>query len=86
MNANRRELADEKLCWLAQHTAHGRVGRRVAPESIAAALSDRNDGLAEFFNSVSVFISARQWLKSDPKNSRSFAFIRGFKTYLCPQQ
>jgi hypothetical protein len=25
MNANRRELIDEKLCWIAQHTAHGRV-------------------------------------------------------------
>jgi hypothetical protein len=30
MNANTRELTDEKLCWLAQHTAHGRVGRLVA--------------------------------------------------------
>jgi hypothetical protein len=30
MNANRRELVDEKLCWLVQHTAYGRLGRRVA--------------------------------------------------------
>jgi hypothetical protein len=33
---------------LSQHTATGRVGRRVAPEGAAAALSDRNDGLQLF--------------------------------------
>jgi hypothetical protein len=38
MNANGHELPDEKLCCLAQHTAHGRVGRRVATESAAQRL------------------------------------------------
>jgi hypothetical protein len=40
-------MADEKLL-LAQHTAQGRVGRRVAPESASKALSARNDGEQRF--------------------------------------
>jgi len=43
---------EEKGCWKtvlrSQHTAAGRVGRRVAPESAAAAFSDRNDGQQSF--------------------------------------
>jgi hypothetical protein len=33
---------------LAQHTAQGRVGRRVAPESASEVLSARNDGQQSF--------------------------------------
>jgi hypothetical protein len=38
---------DEKLLR-AQHTAQGRVGRRVAPESAFEVLSARNDGQQGF--------------------------------------
>ena len=44
MDANERELADEKLCWLTQHTAFGRIGRRVVRGSATAAFPARNDG------------------------------------------
>ena len=43
----------EKLCCCAAHAAR-RVGRRVAPESTAAALSGRNDGQQSFSQPIRV--------------------------------
>jgi hypothetical protein len=40
-------MADEKLL-LAQHTAQGRVGRRVAPENASEVFSARTDGQQSF--------------------------------------
>jgi len=48
MNTNVRELAAVKNYAAAQHTAQGRVGRRVAPESASEVLSVRNDGQQRF--------------------------------------
>ncbi|HWZ95570.1 MAG TPA: hypothetical protein VNW30_10275 [Opitutaceae bacterium] len=43
---------DANCCWKtvrrSQHTAHGRVGRRVVPGSAAAAFPDHNDGQQSF--------------------------------------
>jgi hypothetical protein len=68
MNANRRELilfpritdaADMRRLMKngaasAAH-GHGRIGRRVAPGSTAAALSDRNDGWQVFQQHIRVY-------------------------------
>jgi hypothetical protein len=48
-----------KNCAASAAHAVWRVGRRVAPESTAAALSDRNDGPAKFFSSPPISASIR---------------------------
>jgi hypothetical protein len=47
MDANTREWLTKNYAASAAH-GHGRVGRRVAPESAAATFSDRNDGQQSF--------------------------------------
>jgi hypothetical protein len=43
-----------KNCAANAAHGHGRVGHRVAPESTATALSDRNDGQHSFLASVAL--------------------------------